>query len=210
MTVKFDLIHGTGQHLSGPFADFYLQFFTGLLHRFSCNIRRTGRIRSGIIRRSIGICPRYDDIFHRTIQTFCCHLSQDRIAACSHVCRTDHQCIDSVLIQFNRCRADINTRNTGPLHRHTDTDTSHFAVSHITAWEFFIPSDHLFGSQKAPVQCTALCRLAVICRHRLTFTNHIFQAKLDRIHPQSSRQFIDCTLYSKNTLSRSISTVCSR
>ena len=149
----------------------------------------------------------HNNLIHLTVQTFCCHLWQNRVTPCSHIWSTNQETVESIIVHFNSNRCCIYSGNTWALHCHCHTDTSDFSISHITAREFFIPFHHFFCLFHTLIQGTAVCRLPVICRHYLPLTNHIFLTQRDRIHIHFFCQLIDCRLYCKQALCCTISTI---
>ena len=206
---KFQFFHRCIQHTGCNLKNSGDQFLAGFFYRFSCYICRTWRIRSRIVWRRIRICSEDFYIFHRTIQAFCRHLCKDRITSGTHICRCDHQSIESIIIHLNGCRSYIDTGDSGTLHSHCDSHTSDFAVSHIFVWIFIFPSDQLRSPFKATVKCTALRRLTVICRHNVAFSYHVLKTDLHRIHMKSLRHLIYRRFHRKDSLCCSISTICS-
>ena len=209
VSIEINLIHFTFQHLRCLSDDPLFQFLTGSCHRHTGHISRTWCIRAWIIRRSIGICSGYCNIIQITVQTFCCHLCKNRITPGSHVRCRDWHIVDTILAQFDRRRSDIYIGNAGSLHGKCYSDAADFAIRHNFSWILFIPSGHFFYSRKAFIKCTAIRCLPIICRHELSFFDHILHTDLHRIHAKFFCQFINRCLNRKDSLRRSISTISS-
>ena len=152
----------------------------------------------------------YNNLIHTTVQTICCHLWKNCITSCSHICSTNHQCIESVVIHFNCNWSSITAGNTGTLHRHCNTKSSDFTIAHIFTHTFFIPADHLFCTSQTTVKSTTVCCLSIICRHNLSFSDKVHLTQFDCIHIQLFCQFIHSWFQCKYTLSCTISSICSR
>ena len=206
-TGKFCLIFRPVHPLCRQGTDSFPKRHAGFFHRFSGNIRRTRCIGTGVIRGRIGICADNGNVIHITLQTLCRHLGQNRIAAGSHIGRCDQHRIAAVVVDFDRCRSDIEIGNTGALHRHRNADAAHLSISHITARIFLIPADHLFRTLHALVKRTAVCRFAIVSRHELSLTDHVLLPDPDRIDAKTRCHLTDSRFYGKDTLRRTVSAV---
>ena len=57
------------------------------------------------------------------------------------------------------------------------------------------------------VQCTGICRLTEVSRHKHAFADNIFHTDLHWVHMQFLRQLIYCGFQCKNTLRRTVASV---
>ena len=98
--------------------------------------------------------------------------------------------------------------NTGSLHGHGNSHGTHLAISHISAWEFFLPADHFGCTHETVIQSASRCNLIIVGHHAHTLTYHIFHADLYRIHTDLTCQFINYRFQGKYTLCGAIAPIC--
>ena len=207
---KFYIVLRFAQHLSAQLAHLLLQAGAGFFYCLTRYISRTGCVRSGIIRGSVGVCTEYRDVVHITFQTLRRHLRQNRIAARAHVCCTDHQRVSAALFQLDRGGTDIQSGNTGALHRHCDTGCTYFAIAHISRLAALVPMEQLLGVIHAAIQRTAGCHFIIISGHSLPFVYHVLFPDRDCIHTKATCQLIDCRFHREQSLRCTVSTISTR
>ena len=96
----------------------------------------------------------------------------------------------ALIAQAYRDGTHIYTGYSGALHRDSDTDAAHLAVSHILKRILFIPIHHGPGFFHALADMAALQPFIVISRHNLSFPEEILPSDFQRIDTQKRSRLI--------------------
>ena len=98
LAIEHNLLGRAIQQACAQLADFAAQTLRTNLNGLAGNIGCTGSVGAGVIRRSIGISTENHNVVKVALQNLGGHLRQNSITACTHISRTNQQCIVTVII----------------------------------------------------------------------------------------------------------------
>ena len=105
---EYNLTGRTAEHFGRNGTDFFLQLQAGLFDRASRDVSGRGGVGAGIVRGSVGIGAKNGHVIHRAIHALGRHLRQYRITSRTHIGRADAEHVETVVIELDGGRADVN------------------------------------------------------------------------------------------------------
>ena len=195
------------EQLRAQLADLCPQLQRTLFDGLAGDVGSAGRIGAGVVGRDVGVGTEDHDVVQLAVQHFGGDLRQGGVAAGAHICRTDDQRIEAIIVDLEGRAADVHARNAGPLHRHAHADGADLAVAEVADGILVVPVDHVVDFFQAAVQRTAGVHCAVVGGHDIAFPDDVHLTDLERVHVEFCRQLVDGRLHGKQALRCAVAAV---